>query len=259
MMNVLPKRGESELDRMKRMGSLAMQRSKHDAEYFPIKIILKKNIPTRLGTFDLFVVLNDESNTTRPMDRISILRHDEKFYASPSYSSHGINFVFDDEGYNMFCFVPKTTHNMTMLASHYNELWNIEEEVIDREVAAVAKTLPQDREAHAHEPVDLTVVQRRETERAKEESELERLRRENEILRTVAGNVPKSEENKIENKLDQIKPDTNDLRQKAKTIMEERETPFLEKLKIKSKNFWLLPEYKQKLESIVDELRGVPV
>lgn len=258
-MNVLPKRGESDLERMNRIGRLALQRSKHDAEFLPVKLVLKRNVPTRLGTFDLFQVIDDQSNATNPLERISIMRHDEKYFASPSYSPDGINFVFDSEGYNMFCFVPKTAHNIKCLASHFDELWNIEDDNINEEIRKVAVTLPQDREPHAHEPVDLTVVQRREMERQKDETEIERLRREIEILRTVAGHVPKSEENKIENKVDALPPDTNDLRKRAKTIMEEREKSFLEKLKIKSKRFWLLPEYKQKLESIVDELRGVPV
>jgi len=241
----LTKKGESEHDRMITTGRLASNKSKVDAEYLPIKIILKRNRTTTIGTCDVFSVFENNANG-RVQKSITIQKISE-----PNFQGW-VSFVLDPESYEMYCFIPKTDSNMRMLTSHYNELWVIGDEDIDRickeRFAALEKT--RDVEAE-HSEVGLENVVK---EGAKDDL-IKKLMEENQKYRTTIGlkNDPVKE-----TEIDLMyKKKQEALSKTAKKIMQTKHKVLIEKIKEhRPKNWWLDPIYQNKKNEIMKELEA---
>lgn len=239
----LTRKGESDHDRMVTIGRLALNKSKIDSEYLPIKIILKHNKVTTIGSCDVFYMFENNTNG-RIQKSITI-----KKVSEPNFQSW-VSFVTDPESFEMYCYIPKTSYNIRMLTSHYNELWVIDDQNINdlcrEEFAKLEKT--RDAEAE-HSEVGLEHV----VKQGMIEEELKRLREENERLRSTIGikNDPVRE-----TEMDiMYKKKQEALSKTAKKIMLTKHKALIEKCKeTHPDRWWLNPLYTAKKKEVMKEL-----
>ncbi len=239
----LTRKGESEHERMVTVGRLASNKSKVDPEYFPVKIILKKNRTTTIGSCDVFHVFENNTNG-RVQKSITIQKISE-----PNFQGW-VSFVLDPESFEMYCYIPKTNGNMRMLVSHYNELWVIDDPDIDKVCKEGFEKLEKTRDAESeHSEVGLEHV----VKQGMIEEELKKLREENERLRSTIG-IKNDPVREVEMEI-KYKKRQDALSKTAKKVMQAKHTALIEKCKESHpSNYWLHPLYKAKKKEIMKEL-----
>ena len=147
-------RGDSPLDAMKKTETIAKRKSVANKEFTPVRLILKEDKNCLIKTCDIFKMQTMSDARGRDRADLSISRCIET-----NYRDHVAFEADKEEGY-CWCVIPKTDHNMKLLATHWDELWDIDDPVVNeeahkkyeeilRELAAKGEPIRDTRAAHS--------------------------------------------------------------------------------------------------------------
>lgn len=135
----LVKKGDSASDVMQGIGRLAKQKASKDPEYTPILLTMidADRDDFRTTGFDIFVLSTSaHASSRRPVKTVSIRKTSETNFREK------LNFAQHPESFELYAYVPKTEHNMRVLASHLRDrFWTIEPPEVEQEAIKIAETM----------------------------------------------------------------------------------------------------------------------
>jgi len=146
MMGIM-KRGLSPAEQMGVIGRLAQRQALSNPEFTPIKLILKENKAFNISSADVYKMYVTSNQRGKDQRNVQLIKCSEARFRER------VEFVEDPESQLVFCYIPKTEHNMNLLASHYGELWDIENPEIEAEVHKMSLNVKKVRDtslAHLH-------------------------------------------------------------------------------------------------------------
>jgi len=268
------KRGLNKLEEYQVIERLAAQKGITNPEFVPIKIMLKENKEFFMNTADVFILGDQEGNSGRVRKYVDIRRTTESHFKSRAV------FVEDEESNERFTIIPKTEHNLALLASHYDQLWDIEDHELSKEMYEVSKTLKphpglefSKRSSDSGQRVSHEDPTEQENLRLKEEIaalkaregldprqkkrslsddiEIRKLAKEKEQLEMKIAALQKADSEEEAPKDDAVKD------QARKIVLADK--AFIDDLKDKHDRYWITPEYRDRLREEMDKIKELEV
>lgn len=270
------KRGLNEYEEMNVIGRLAANKAATLPEFTPIKLVLKEPRAFFISSCDVFVLNTTQNQRGKDVKSVDVL-----MCSVPGFRQR-VAFVEDPDSYECYAYIPKTEHNMKLLASHLGEFWDIEDKAVLDEVVELAKGIKKVRDTDGlHAPVSGAAPTK--------QPEIERLREENATLKAREGLDPRQRTNTVEADIrirkaekekaeaeakaaqmaalleayqaKESEPKDNgakDLKAAAKEALL-ADTEFMDALKAQNERWWLSKDYRDALNAKMDELKGAEV
>lgn len=263
------KRGLNEFEEQEVIVRLASNKAANDKQYTPIRLVMKESRACFISSCDVFKLITTQNQRGKDVKQIEII-----LCSQPGFSQRA-TFVEDPDTYETFVHIPKTKHNMRLLATNFNELWDIDNPGVLAEVVELTKTIEKVRDtSEIHKPASIQNVARA--------PEVDRLREEVATLRAREGQSPRAktltveadmavrraekEKNAALRRAELAEQLLGELQTKESSTLKDAakeallaDTEFVDGLKAKSDRWWLSKEYRDRLAEEMKKLEEATV
>lgn len=250
-MNML-KRGESDFERMQRIGSIAKTKASQDGEFAPVKLTvtdlrLRTHKVTGFDVFNMTMVYNQQRGREFPTLSIRYITED-KF-------AEWVKFVIDPSTFQLIAYIPNTENNKKYLASHLKDnVWVFEgPDGLAEEIQEMC-----DKMTHTQNPQRNRAPMSHQASQTSN-TEIERLLAENARLKDAmaaqtVGDVPVIPQSAPDDSGKEELPD-HYWKSKARDYIATYKLDELEKIKMKSTKWWITAEYRKLLAETIELLK----